>query len=135
MTMQSVPSDTTAVPHDERLDGFEASGLGTAAALFRAIGDPSRLAILGHLMLGEHRVRDLTEHLGLAQSTVSEHLRCLLDCGLVQVRAEGRSSVYSLAVEPEVRTLLVAAERLLAVTGDAVLLCPRAAGPKRRGRR
>jgi DNA-binding transcriptional ArsR family regulator len=103
----------------------DAGALAAAAVLFRGFGDPSRLAILGHLMLGEHKVRELTEHLGLAQSTVSEHLRCLLDCGLVQVRAQGRASVYSLAVEPQVRELLTAAEGLLAATGDAVLLCPR----------
>ncbi|MGB7982081.1 MAG: metalloregulator ArsR/SmtB family transcription factor [Candidatus Nanopelagicales bacterium] len=99
--------------------------LAPAASLFRSLGDPSRLVILGHLALGEHRVRELTEHLGLAQSTVSAHLRCLLDCGLVQVRAVGRSSVYSLAVEVEVLDVLSAAEKLLAATGDAVALCPR----------
>ena len=105
----------------------DAEALAGAAALFRGFGEPSRLAILSHLMLGEHKVRELTEHLGLAQSTVSEHLRCLLDCGLVSVRAEGRASMYSLAVEPQVRELLMAAEGLLAATGDAVLLCPRSA--------
>jgi len=96
-----------------------------AASMFRSLGDPSRLAILGHLALGEHKVWELTDHLGLAQSTVSAHLRCLLDCRLVAVRAVGRSSVYSLAVESEVLAVLGAAETLLAVTGDAVLLCPR----------
>jgi ArsR family transcriptional regulator, cadmium/lead-responsive transcriptional repressor len=96
-----------------------------AASLFRSLGDPSRLAIVGHLSLGEHKVRELTEHFGLAQSTVSAHLRCLLDCGLVRVRAVGRASVYSLAVEAEVLEVLAAAERLLAATGVAVLLCPR----------
>lgn len=75
--------------------------------------------------MGEHKVRELTDHLGLAQSTVSAHLRCLLDCQLVAVRAVGRSSVYSLAVESEVLGVLRAAETLLAATGDAVLLCPR----------
>lgn len=54
-------------------------GLAAAASVFRGLGDPSRLAILAHLSLGEHKVKDLTEHLGLAQSTVSEHLLCLLD--------------------------------------------------------
>jgi len=103
----------------------ETESLAAAASLFRGLGDVSRLAILGHLMLGEHRVVELTEHLGLAQSTVSAHLRCLLDCGMVQVRAEGRASVYSLTVEPEVLGVLTAAERLLAATGDAVVLCPR----------
>ena len=103
----------------------DVENLAPAAGLFRSLGDPSRLAILGHLALGEHKVRELTDHLGLAQSTVSAHLRCLLDCGLVQVRAVGRSSMYSLAVEGEVLSVLDAAEALLAVTGDAVLLCPR----------
>jgi len=68
-------------------------------------------------------VVDLTAHLGLAQSTVSGHLSCLRDCGLVTVRAEGRASVYSLA-RPEVLDLLAAAEQFLAVTGDQVALCP-----------
>lgn len=133
--MQSVDSDPSDVPTRTRPDEVGIAGLDTAAALFRALGDPSRLAILGHLMLGEHRVRELTAHLGLAQSTVSEHLRCLLDCGLVRVRAEGRSSVYSLAIEPEVRALLGAAEHVLAETGDAVLLCPRARPTTGGGRR
>jgi DNA-binding transcriptional ArsR family regulator len=106
--------------------------LAPAASLFRSLGDPSRLAIVGHLAIGEHKVRELTEHLGLAQSTVSAHLRCLLDCGLVQVRAVGRASVYSLAVEDEVLDVLRSAEALLAATGDAVVLCPRyGRGPRR----
>ncbi|TCW21151.1 regulatory ArsR family protein, partial [Dietzia cinnamea] len=33
----------------------------------------------------------------LAQSTVSKHLSCLRDCGLVTTRIEGRSSWFSLA--------------------------------------
>ena len=111
--------------HLDRNAVADLDSLAPAASLFRSLGDPSRLAILGHLALGEHKVRELTEHLGLAQSTVSAHLRCLLDCGLVQVRAVGRSSVYSLAVEDEVLDVLRAAEELLAATGDAVLLCPR----------
>src|SRR4051794_37912330 len=95
-----------------------------AVALFRSLADPARLSILRHLTLGEHRVVDLTAHLGLAQSTTSAHLACLRDCGLVCVRTVGRSSVYALAVEPELMSVLAAAERLLAATGDAVTLCP-----------
>ena len=40
---------------------------------------------------------DLTGELGLAQSTVSSHLACLRDCGLVDFRPQGRASVYRLA--------------------------------------
>ena len=104
-------------------DPDEGPALSAAACMFRSLGDPARLAIVQHLALGEHRVRDLTEHLGLAQSTVSAHLACLRDCGLVTSRPQGRASMFSLA-HPELFALLSAAEKLLAATGDAVVLCP-----------
>jgi len=107
----------------EMMDG-DVGALSAAACLFRGLGDPARVAILRHLALGEHRVRDLTEHLGLAQSTTSAHLACLRGCGLVQSRPEGRASVYSLTASTQLIDLLGAAERLLAVTGDSVALCP-----------
>ncbi|WP_456590902.1 ArsR/SmtB family transcription factor [Blastococcus sp. SYSU DS1021] len=102
----------------------ESAALTAAACLFRSLGDPSRLAIVRHLALGEHKVVELTRHLGLAQSTVSAHLACLRDCGLVTSRPQGRASLWSLAATPEVLELLAATERLLAATGDAVTLCP-----------
>ena len=95
-----------------------------AVCLFHSLADPARLTILRHLALGEHRVVDLTAHLGLAQSTTSAHLACLRDCGLVSSRTVGRASMYSLAVSRELMDLLSAAERLLAAAGDAVTLCP-----------
>ena len=98
--------------------------LQVAAALFHSLSDPSRLAILQHLIFGEHRVRDLTEHLGLAQSTVSAHLACLRECGFVVSRPQGRASVFSLVSAPELLAVLAAAERLLATTGQGVALCP-----------
>lgn len=70
---------------------IEVAGLTGAACLFNGFGDRSRLAIVQHLLSGEHRVVDVTEHLGLAQSTVSKHLACLRDCGVVQVRSQGRA--------------------------------------------
>ena len=108
----------------------EAAALSAAACMFRSLGDPARLAIVQHLALGEHRVVDLTAHLGLAQSTVSAHLACLRDCGLVSSRREGRASMFSLA-HPELFALLTAAEQLLAATGDAVVLCPTYGGALR----
>lgn len=101
----------------------EPAALTAAACMFRSLGDPARLAIVQHLAGGEHRVVDLTTHLGLAQSTVSAHLACLRDCGLVTSRPAGRASMFSLA-HPELFALLTAAEKLLAATGDADVLCP-----------
>lgn len=100
-----------------------AERLAPAAALFRGLADPTRLAILRRLTDGEARVVDLTVHLGLAQSTVSAHLACLRDCGLVVARPEGRQMFYALD-RPELLDLLRAAEHLLAATGAAVALCP-----------
>jgi DNA-binding transcriptional ArsR family regulator len=112
-------------PEDEATAPLlETSGLSPAASLFHSLSDSTRLAILRHLSLGEHRVVDLTEHLGLAQSTVSKHLACLRDCGLVESRPVGRASLFSLTTRNELLELLAAAERLLALTGDAVDLCP-----------
>jgi len=110
-----------------------ARGLAPAAALFRSLADPNRLAITQRLARGEARVVDLTGDLGLAQSTVSAHLACLRDCGLVTSRAAGRQSFYALA-RPELIELLTAAEHLLAATGEAVALCPVYGGPGMRAR-
>jgi DNA-binding transcriptional ArsR family regulator len=111
MAMDKVEVDETAV-------------LAVAGCLFHGFSDASRLAIVRHLALGEHRVVDLTEHLGLAQSTVSKHLACLRDCGLVESRPQGRASLFSLSHPEATMDLLSAAERLLRLTGDAVALCP-----------
>ncbi len=102
----------------------ETAALTSAACLFHGFSDASRLAIVRHLALGEHRVVDLTEHLGLAQSTVSKHLACLRDCGLVESRPVGRASMFSLTHPEATLRLLSAAEELLGLTGDAVALCP-----------
>jgi DNA-binding transcriptional ArsR family regulator len=97
--------------------------LAPAVALFGSLADPTRLAIVRELTDGPARVVDLTRRLGLAQSTVSQHLACLRDCGLVTVRPVGRSSIYSLA-QPALTDLLSAAETVLSATGNAVALCP-----------
>jgi ArsR family transcriptional regulator len=99
------------------------AGVVPAVALFHSLADQTRLRIVQRLAAGEARVVDLTGELGLAQSTVSKHLACLRDCGLVRFRAEGRQSFYSLA-RPELMDLLASAEALLAATGSAVALCP-----------
>ena len=99
-------------------------GLRRSAALFHGLADRNRLAIVRQLAHGERRVVDLTKTLGLAQGTVSGHLACLRDCGLVVGRPEGRQMFYSIA-HPELMDLLGAAEQLLALTGEAVEICPR----------
>ncbi|MGH3433615.1 MAG: ArsR/SmtB family transcription factor [Thermocrispum sp.] len=97
--------------------------LAPAAALFHSLSDRTRLSILRRLAQGEARVVDLVAQLDLVQSTVSAHVACLRDCGLVDGRPEGRQVFYALA-RPELLDLLGAAETVLAATGNAVALCP-----------
>ena len=119
MTMTAVVADAAAgLPTDDPV------AISAAACLFRGFGDPARLTILRHLADSDDKVKDLTDRLGLAQSTVSGHLACLRDCGLVESRPEGRASAFRLAHHQAALDLLAAAERLLVLTGDAVVLCP-----------
>ena len=111
--------------HGHRPLPEDAAELDVAARLFHALADPGRLRILAHLQLGEpgtfeQRVVDLTAHLGLAQSTVSAHLACLRDCGLLEVRHEGRASWYRLARPERTDALLRAGQALLAGPQDGV---------------
>lgn len=87
------------------------------AALFHALSEPTRLALLQHLESGEHRVRDLVDHMHLAQSTVSKHLSCLRDCGLVSCRTEGRASWFSLRDPARLHEVMESAGALLAGAG------------------
>lgn len=113
---------SAAAPSPDGLN--EAAASRAASCLFRGLSDPSRVAILRHLLLGEHNVAELTTHLGLAQSTVSKHLACLRNCGLVESRPSGRASIFSLTHPDAVLKVFAAIEQLLAATGDAVILCP-----------
>lgn len=74
----------------------EASGPRAIPALARALGDPTRVAILDRLARGERCVCDLTEELSCAQSRLSFHLRILKDAGLVSSRPAGRMTYYAL---------------------------------------
>lgn len=112
-----------AIAEDGCATAAVAAGMAPAVALFRSLADETRLRIVARLGAGEARVVDLTGELGLAQSTVSKHLACLRDCGLVDYRTEGRQSFYALT-RPELIDLLGAAEGVLAATGAAVALCP-----------
>ena len=70
-----------------------------AAALFRALADPTRLGIIERLRGGEQCVCDLTDMLDTGQSRLSFHLKTLKDAGLLRDRRQGRWIYYSL--EPD----------------------------------
>ncbi len=63
-----------------------------SATLLKAVADPVRLRLLSAIRAtdaGEACVCDLTELVGLAQPTVSHHLRVLVDAGLLERERRG----------------------------------------------
>lgn len=65
-------------------------------AFFRALGDQTRLKIIGLLMEGERNVGELASLLDLKEPTVSHHLSKLRPIGLVSLRLNGNQRFYSL---------------------------------------
>ena len=100
------------LPEDRPQDHGAVREASTVASLLDVLGDATRLAILRHLHGGEHRVVELTEHLGLAQSTVSQHLAILRAAGLISTHTHGRASVSALEHPDELTAVLVAARTL-----------------------
>ena len=66
------------------------------ADLFRALGDPTRVRLIGALARGELCVCDLAATLGMKQSAVSHQLQLLRHLGLVRARRVGRVVYYAL---------------------------------------
>lgn len=89
-----------------------------ATRLHKALGHRARLRIVAMLRGGELCVCQITAVLGLAASTVSQHLSELKRAGLITERKEGRWVHYSLQDSPEVREIVATAGPKLA--GDPV---------------
>ena len=66
----------------------------TTSDPFNAIAEPRRREILDYLAPRERAVGDIVFALGLAQPSVSKHLKVLRDVGLVDLRRDGRQILY-----------------------------------------
>src|ERR1700748_986218 len=67
------------------------------AATFKALGDPTRVAIVNRLTTAESVcVCDLTAAFDLSQPTISHHLKVLRDAGLVDAERRGTWAYYRL---------------------------------------
>ncbi|MEI8292829.1 MAG: metalloregulator ArsR/SmtB family transcription factor [bacterium] len=67
------------------------------AAKFRALSEPTRLAILQELKAGERSVGQLVEAVGLSQANVSKQLSVLREAGFLRREQRGTSAVYSIS--------------------------------------
>lgn len=92
------------------------------AKLFRGLADPSRLAILTALRLGPLSVGEIVAQTGLSQPNVSNHLRCLSECGLVVGSPQGRFVHYRLS-DPRIERMLRLADELLVAAAKGIARC------------
>lgn len=65
---------------------------------FAAIADPNRRHLLEELRRAPRTVNDLAKGLPISRPAVSQHLKALLDCGLVTVTASGTRRIYSVNI-------------------------------------
>ncbi|MGW9550400.1 ArsR/SmtB family transcription factor [Citricoccus zhacaiensis] len=73
-----------------------------SAGMFKALADPMRLRLLSHVAAqGCEAVCacDLTEDLGISQSTVSHHMKKLVDAGLIAREQRGKWAHYTVVPE------------------------------------
>jgi DNA-binding transcriptional ArsR family regulator len=71
-----------------------------SAATWSALADPTRRAILDRLRDGSRTVSTLAAGFDVSRPAISQHLKVLLDAGLVGERKEGRQRYYSLHAQP-----------------------------------
>jgi DNA-binding transcriptional ArsR family regulator len=65
------------------------------ATMMKALGHPARIAILQQLLKSQACIcGDLVDELGLAQATISQHLKELKKVGLIKGTIEGTSVCY-----------------------------------------
>ena len=74
--------------------------------VFRALGDPTRRAVLRRLSSGPAAVSELARPFDMALPSFTQHLAVLENCGLVRSRKTGRVRTFQLVPQP-----LKAAER------------------------
>jgi DNA-binding transcriptional ArsR family regulator len=65
-----------------------------ASRLMKVLSNPDRLLLLCQLALGEKRVGELEDIVGIAQPTLSQQLGVLRDEGLVSTRRDGKNIYY-----------------------------------------
>ena len=76
-------------------DGKGDSDIEIFATMCKALGHPARIMIVNYLrQIDRCFCGDIVQQLPLAQSTVSQHLKCLKNAGLITGQVEGPKTCY-----------------------------------------
>ena len=98
------------------------------AKFYRALGDPTRLDLLEFCAEDERTGNECVERAGLSQGRVSAHLACLVSCGLVSVRRQGRFAYYQVT-DPRVAELVRIGQGVVADHAASIAACIRVTSP------
>lgn len=92
--VDTAPGDACCSVTDGALDTAQAERI---ARVFKALGDPTRVKLLSLIAAsdgGEACICDLIEPVGLAQPTVSHHMKQLVDAGLATREQRGKWAYF-----------------------------------------
>lgn len=102
------------------LETMKASA-GRACRLMKVLSNPDRLMLLCQLSLGEKRVGELEDILGIVQPTLSQQLTVLRDEELVNTRRDGKNIYYQIASSQALAVMNVLFDQFCGPkTGEAV---------------
>jgi len=82
------------------------------ASNFRALSEPTRLAILQELKAGPKTVNEIVEAVGLSQANVSKQLGILRDAGFLARESKGTSAHYSICDKMVMQLCKLVCDRL-----------------------
>ena len=85
----------------QRLDRAATRAYEIRAAVFKALGHPTRLFIIDRLVAGERCVCELAELINADMSTISKHLSVLRNAGIVTAEKRGARVFYRLRISPD----------------------------------
>lgn len=118
----SARSNTLAAPPVPE----DPAGRDLLARFYRALGDPTRLALLAFCACEERTGNDCVSQVGLSQGRVSAHLACLVSCGLLEVRRAGRFAYYR-TTDPRVSDLVDLGASMVAEHDASIAACVKVA--------
>ncbi len=112
-TIGGLPADLSDLDREQAKD---------AAALLRALANPTRLMLLCALVEGEQSVGELNARIPMSQSALSQHLARLREEELVTTRRESQSIYYRIA-DPMVLELIAPLHRRFCSSRDRPAGC------------
>jgi DNA-binding transcriptional ArsR family regulator len=92
--------------------------------LLKAMGDETRIKILQYLLNGEKCACTIVPFIGKAQPTVSQHLKVLVEAGILDVRKDGTKVLYRIKNDRAVQIMKILNIPRMEVDDSKLGVCP-----------